>query len=61
MLVFPSEIETRITAEQGRVWIEQSNNDGSTSIVELTVHQFMEMVNREKAIVRAAFGTGDEL
>jgi hypothetical protein len=61
MLLFPSEIETRITAEQGRIWIEQSHDDGSKSIVELTVHKFMEMVNRETMIVRSALGTGDEL
>ena len=61
MLLLPSEIETHITAENGRIWIEQIDADDEISIIELTVHQFMELVNREKMIVRAALGTGDEL
>jgi len=61
MLVFPFEIETKITAEQGRIWIEQSNEHGVRSTVELTVHQFMEIFNRQKMIVKAALGEDNEL
>jgi hypothetical protein len=61
MLFFPFEIETAITAEQGRIWITQTHMDGSESFVELTVHQFMEIYNRQKMIVEAASGKKDEL
>lgn len=61
MMILPSEIETTITAEQGRIWIEQKIEDGSIQIIELTVHQFIAIINKEQMIVRKALGTIDEL
>jgi len=60
MLYFPLELETTVTAEQGRIWITQDHGDGSVSI-ELTIHQFMEIYNRQKMIVEAARVKKDEL
>lgn len=60
MLYFPLEIETVVTAEQGRIWITQDHGDGS-QFVELTVHQFMEICNRQKMILEVARGKEDEL
>ena len=54
MLLFPSEIETKVTAEQGRVWIEQHHEDGDVNIIELTVRQFMAIVEQHESIVDAA-------
>jgi hypothetical protein len=54
MLLFPSEIETKITAEQGRIWIEQQDSDGDVSIIELTVRQFMAIVDQHKSVVDEA-------
>lgn len=61
MLYFPFEIETTVTAEQGRIWITQHHEDATTSFVELTIHQFMEIYNRQKMIVDAARIKKDEL
>lgn len=62
MLFFPLELETTVTAEQGRIWITQDHGDGEGSVsVELTIHQFMEIYNRQKMIVEAARIKKDEL
>ena len=54
MLSFAFEIETKVTAEQGRIWIEQFDSDGHKSTIELTVRQFMEIFNQHERIVDAA-------
>jgi len=54
MLLFPFEIETKVTAEQGRIWIEQHHEDGDVTIIELTVRQFMAIVEQHESIVDAA-------
>jgi hypothetical protein len=61
MMFFPSEIETTVTAEQGRIWIEQRQEGLETQTIELTVHQFKEIFNREKMIIKQAQGDTDEL
>jgi len=61
MMFFPSEIETTVTAEQGRIWIEQRQEGLVTQTIELTVHQFKEIFNREKMIIKQAQGDTDEL
>lgn len=54
MLSFPFEIETKVTAEKGRIWIEQIDQDGHVSTVELTVRQFMAIVVQHEEIVDTA-------
>lgn len=54
MLLFSSEIETKITAEQGRVFIQQNREYGDINIVELSVRQFMEIISQHEVIVDAA-------
>jgi hypothetical protein len=54
MLLFSSEIETKVTAEQGRIWIEQRFPDGDVSIIELTVRQFIAIADQCESIVDAA-------
>ena len=54
MLLFSSEIETKVTAEQGRVWIEQQDSDGNVSIIELSVRQFIAIADQYKSIVDVA-------
>jgi hypothetical protein len=61
MMFFPFEIETTVTAEQGRIWIEQRQEGLEPQIIELTVHQFKEIFNREKMIIKQAQGDTDEL
>jgi hypothetical protein len=53
MLLFPFEIETKVTAEQGRIWIEQQREDGDINIIELTVRQFMAIVDQHTSVVDA--------
>lgn len=61
-LILPSEIETAITAKHGIICIEQIDGlNGESDFISLTVHQFRILIEREKEIIRAALGTGDEL
>ena len=61
-LVLPSEIETAITAKNGIICLHQVDGlNGEEDMISLTVHQFRILIEREKEIIRAALGTGDEL
>ena len=56
ILFLPSEIETHITAELGRIWIEQRLHDDTVQTVELTVHQFEDIVGSSAEILEKAIG-----
>lgn len=56
ILFLPSEIETHITAELGRIWIEQRMHDDTVQTVELTVHQFEDIFSFSKEILDKAIG-----
>ena len=58
-LFFPSQSEIRVTVEDGYIYIEESFPDGESQIVRLSEHQFMEIWNREKALLEAC-RSGDE-
>ena len=53
-LYFPKEYETFVDARDGHILISQTNDDGSSSVVQLTVHQFQEIWNREKKLLEWA-------
>jgi hypothetical protein len=53
-LYFPKEYETFVDARDGLILLSQTNDDGSTSAVQLTVHQFQEIWNREKKLIEIA-------
>lgn len=56
ILFLPSEIETHITAEQGRIWIEQKLHDDTIQTIELSVHQFEDIVSFATQILDKAIG-----
>lgn len=55
-LLLQSEIETAISAEQGRIWIEQRLHDDTVQTIELTVRQFEEIVGSSTEILEKAIG-----
>jgi hypothetical protein len=55
-LLLQSEIETGISAEQGRIWVEQRLHDGTVQTIELTVRQFEEIVSSSTEILDKALG-----
>ena len=54
MMFFPAELETYVYGKEKSVHIQQRSIDGVYSEVVLTLHQFNEMVNREKSIIAEA-------
>jgi hypothetical protein len=52
----PFELETNITAEQGRIWIEQKLHDDTIVTVELTSRQFEEIVSSATEIMDKSLG-----
>lgn len=55
-LLLQSEIETSISAEQGRIWIEQRLHNDTVQTIELTVRQFEEIVSSSTEILDKALG-----
>jgi hypothetical protein len=53
-LYFPKEYETFVDARDGLILLSQTNDDGSTTAIQLTVHQFQEIWNREKKLIELA-------
>ena len=54
MMFFPAELEMYVYGKEKSVHIQQRLIDGVYSEVVLTLHQFNEMVNREKSIIAEA-------
>ena len=53
-MYFPRELETFVDARDGSIFITQRNIDEVESTVELTIHQFQEIWNREKSLIESA-------
>ena len=56
---FPQEYATTVEGADGYVFLSQENDDGTTDIVQLTVHQFEEIYNRSKHIIADARGENE--
>jgi hypothetical protein len=58
-LYLPSELQTEVYGVDGMICIKQTCDDEHNPSREvcLTVHQFMEIFNRERHLVREALGT----
>jgi hypothetical protein len=53
-MYFPKECETFVEARDGIILITQRDQDGIESTVQLTIHQFQEIWNREKSLSESA-------
>jgi hypothetical protein len=53
-MYFPKERETFVEARGGIILITQRDQDGIESTVQLTIHQFQEIWNREKKLIESA-------
>lgn len=53
-MFFPAELETYVYGKEKFIHIQQRSIDGVYTEVVLTLHQFEEIVNREKSIIAQA-------
>jgi hypothetical protein len=61
MLVFPREIETHVFGCEGVIHYEQFDENGNTvGSISLSVHQFEEIYNRQKSLLKEAEYVRDE-
>jgi hypothetical protein len=55
MLIFPRELETHVFGQEGVIYFHQFDENGNKTIeIRLSIHQFQEILNREKSVIAEA-------